>query len=651
MVPEVVYRDVAGAAYSVDGKHILTWSEDGTARIWEAATGKAISEPLRHQGAVLSAALSPGGRFVVTASVDNMARIWDLSAKDPAANPVVLRGHESGVNAVAISPDNRWLVTASADKTARIWDLSAKDPAANPVVLRGHEGSVNAVAISPDNHWLVTASNDKTARLWDLSAKDPAANPVVLRGHESGVNAVAISPDNRWLVTASNDKTARLWDLSAKDPAANPVVLRGHEGSVNAVAISPDNRWLVTASNDKTARLWEVVTDKALGQPLRHEGPVVSAAFSPDARFVVTASVDKTAQVWDTSNGQPITDPLGHEAIVYSASFSPQGTQVVTVSQDKLARVWNVGLNQLTAARLLDDLTTVVVARGGLGVWNSESGEELSRFVPLSDEITALAHRLGSDWLVGATAANQTLRWNLKRPDRNPELLQILPPARARREAPTPEISLSHDGALLAKLEGPESDLRIEIFKTDGRRVEVLPVPSGLKGRKARLFNAGTKTLREGAVGDRFAGSFALPTDSSVPWPLGPDSTPGTTYNCFLIAEGETIAVEDHGSVLAIGKNSGEVEVWQPSENRRLWSSKIHKGPVSAVAISSDGSLLATAGADNSVNVHLASSGEFLAREGSFSGDLLDLKFSTDGHRLGAISTRGQSPNLECSFG
>ena len=43
------------------------------------------------------------------------------------------------VNAVAISPDNRWLVTGSDDKTARLWDLSAKDPAANPVVLRGHE--------------------------------------------------------------------------------------------------------------------------------------------------------------------------------------------------------------------------------------------------------------------------------------------------------------------------------------------------------------------------------------------------------------------------------------------------------------------------------------------------------------------------------
>jgi WD40 repeat protein len=63
-------------------------------------------------------------------------------------------------------------VTGSYDKMARLWDLSAKDPAASPVVLRGHEGAVNAVAISPNNHWLVTGSEDKTARLWPLHVND-----------------------------------------------------------------------------------------------------------------------------------------------------------------------------------------------------------------------------------------------------------------------------------------------------------------------------------------------------------------------------------------------------------------------------------------------------------------------------------------------
>jgi WD40 repeat protein len=40
---------------------------------------------------------------------------------------------------VAVSPENRWVVTGSQDKTARLWDLRAKDPAANSVVLQGHE--------------------------------------------------------------------------------------------------------------------------------------------------------------------------------------------------------------------------------------------------------------------------------------------------------------------------------------------------------------------------------------------------------------------------------------------------------------------------------------------------------------------------------
>ena len=79
---------------------------------------------------------------------------------------------------MAISPDNRWVVTGSEDNAARLWDLSAEDPAANPIVLRGHGGAVRAVAISPDSRWLVTGSWDNTARLWDLSAKDPAANPI-----------------------------------------------------------------------------------------------------------------------------------------------------------------------------------------------------------------------------------------------------------------------------------------------------------------------------------------------------------------------------------------------------------------------------------------------------------------------------------------
>ncbi len=54
-----------GAAYSPDGKRILSWSLERTLRLWDAATGAAIGAPLRHEGLV-SAAYSPDGKRILS---------------------------------------------------------------------------------------------------------------------------------------------------------------------------------------------------------------------------------------------------------------------------------------------------------------------------------------------------------------------------------------------------------------------------------------------------------------------------------------------------------------------------------------------------------------------------------------------------------
>ena len=59
---------VYSAQFSPDGQRVVTASEDKTARVWDAATGKAIGEPMRHEDAVCSAQFSPDGQRVVTAS-------------------------------------------------------------------------------------------------------------------------------------------------------------------------------------------------------------------------------------------------------------------------------------------------------------------------------------------------------------------------------------------------------------------------------------------------------------------------------------------------------------------------------------------------------------------------------------------------------
>ena len=109
---------------------------------------------------IRAVAISPDSRWLVTSSEDDTARRWDLREKSVCQPGGILREHEANVSGSRSARITAGLSPAALTTTARLWALSAKDPFANPVVLRGHEGRVSAVAISPDNRWLVTGSAD-----------------------------------------------------------------------------------------------------------------------------------------------------------------------------------------------------------------------------------------------------------------------------------------------------------------------------------------------------------------------------------------------------------------------------------------------------------------------------------------------------------
>ena len=321
---------VTAVAWSPDGHHILTASNDGTARIWDATTGD-NTLTLTHTNSLSVVAWSPDGHHILTGSEDGTVRIWDAATGD---NTLTLT-HKASVTAVAWSPDARHILTASRDRTVRIWDATTGD---NTLTLT-HTDPVTAVAWSPDGHHILTVSRDRIARIWDTTTGDNTLTLTLTLTHTALVSAMAWSPDGHHILTASDDGTARVWDAATGDNTLTLTLT--HTDPVIAVAWSPNGHHILTGSVDRTACIWDTTTgDNTLTLTDTHATSVTAVAWSPDGHHILTASRDRIARIWDTTTGDN-TLTLTHTSWVIAVAWSPDGHHILTASEDRTARIWD----------------------------------------------------------------------------------------------------------------------------------------------------------------------------------------------------------------------------------------------------------------------------------------------------------------------
>jgi WD40 repeat protein len=82
------------------------------ARIWDISTGREIASQYAHGDWVRSIAFSPDGRLLATGSADGTAKIWEAST----GKERLQIAHPNSVLSVTFSPDGRLLATGSYER-------------------------------------------------------------------------------------------------------------------------------------------------------------------------------------------------------------------------------------------------------------------------------------------------------------------------------------------------------------------------------------------------------------------------------------------------------------------------------------------------------------------------------------------------------
>nr|WP_269802670.1 DUF4062 domain-containing protein [Marinobacter sp. G11] len=205
------------AKYLPDGR-ILSFSSDGTLRIWDGFSGDLVSELKGHTDSLVYATMLSNGQLISWSRSETIMRKWNIESEQST----VVHDWDPATREVIILRDGR-IISWSDTGRAVIWSSDFSNQLST---LDGHSSSINGADILASGE-LITYSEDGTIRIWNPIINN---HPLKKDGHlasEPFIRAISLKNNN---ILSWTPKKAIVWsgiDASILSKQEFPALITG----------------------------------------------------------------------------------------------------------------------------------------------------------------------------------------------------------------------------------------------------------------------------------------------------------------------------------------------------------------------------------------------------------------------------------------
>jgi WD40 repeat protein len=327
--------------FSPDGKIIVSASEDSTARIARAETGRQ-THVISHPDWVEDVDISPDGTWFATVSDDKLVRVFDAAT----GIEKIRMPHGSFAQRVEVSPNGSWIASTGYDLTARIWDSSS-----GALMLEASlDGIGSALEFSPDGNTVIVGDQNGNLTFWDVSSLQARTNNISFTEY---INKAKFDPAGNWILVNTDDRI--LWQIptsqifTLKDGTLGKNILSFDELTAQ-MKVSPDSKWVAISQNSEIGNSMAILynLETEVKHLLPHSSDISGLAISQDGKNLATTNTDnQIVYIWDIETGTQANEiPFNETA--FTSSYSPRDPLLVIGLTDK-AVLWNTQTNSESA--------------------------------------------------------------------------------------------------------------------------------------------------------------------------------------------------------------------------------------------------------------------------------------------------------------